>query len=284
MLFSNGLTFAETTPVSQEEAWGQTLTKYVDPNEINWLNTPDEKFMALYHDDSTGTLQGGVIILHGMGTHPDWPDVIAPLRKALPQSGWATLSIQLPAFEKGGQIKDYADSISSATLRIRAAIEQYKSNGIGNVVLLGHGLGAVMGASFLASNPDANIAAFVGISMPTYEDGETWMDLPKSIEKINLPMLDIYGSMDLASVTDNADKRARAARLVGMTASKNKQITRFETSGTATGGLSKVSGFISYRKFQIVGASHFFRGHERTLNKRIVGWLKRHARGMNIQN
>jgi hypothetical protein len=31
-----------------------------------------------------------------MGAHPDWPEVIQPLHSGLPESGWTTLSVQMP--------------------------------------------------------------------------------------------------------------------------------------------------------------------------------------------
>jgi pimeloyl-ACP methyl ester carboxylesterase len=273
---------AVSAPKNQELAWEQALIKSSDPNEIKWLRTPNEKFIALHSDDFTGTLRGGVILLHGMGGHPDWPDVISPLRKSLPKHGWSTLSIQLPTFEKGGQISDYNDTMATVSARIKAAIEHFLSIGNSNIVLLGHGLGSTMGASFLASTPDNGVAAFIGISMPYYRDGEEWMDLTKSIEKINLPMLDVYGSNDLTSVINNADKRALAARRGGLKASKNRQFDGFNRSATAKGAFSKIGGFIAYRKFQITGANHSFRGQERILSKRIIGWLKHHASGVSV--
>ena len=273
---------AVSAPKNQEIAWEQALMKSSDPNEIKWLRTPNEKFIALYSDDFTGTLRGGVILLHGMGGHPDWPDVISPLRKSLPKHGWSTLSIQLPTFEKGGQISDYNGTMAAVSARIKAAIEHFRSIGNSNIVLLGHGLGATMGASFLASTPDNGVAAFIGVSMPYYRDGEEWMDLTQSIEKINLPMLDVYGSNDLTSVIENADKRALAARRGGLKASKNRQFNGFNRSATAKGAFSKIGGFIAYRKFQIIGANHSFSGQEHILSKRIVGWLKHHASGVSI--
>ncbi len=282
-LLMASLSHAAPAPKSQELAWEQALVKSMDTNEIKWLRTPNEKFIALYNDDFTGTLQGGVILLHGMGGHPDWPDVISPLRQSLPRHGWATLSIQLPAFERGAQISDYGGTIADVSLRIEAAIKEFRENGIGNIVLLGHGLGAVMGASHLASNPNSGVAAFVAISMPTYKEGGAWMQLTNSIEKLRVPMLDIFGRNDLRSVINYADQRARAARRAGLNASKNRQVAGSQQSSTATGGFSKTGGFIAYRKFQIAGANHFFSGHERTLSKRIVGWLKHHASGVSIK-
>jgi len=281
-LHSSSPANAATTIKTQEITWEQVLMKSSDPNEIKWLRTPNEKFIALYNDDFTGTLHGGVILLHGMGGHPDWPDVISPLRKSLPKNGWSTLSIQLPAFEKGGQLADYAQSLNSVTARIKAAIEDFHSIGNGNIVLLGHGLGSTMGAAFLANTPNSGVTAFVGISMPHYHSGEEWMDLSKSIEKLNLPMLDVYGSNDLDSVINNSEKRALAARRGGLKASKNRQFTGFNRSATAKGAFSKVGGFIAYRKFKISGANHSFSGQERVLSKRIVGWLKHHASGVSL--
>lgn len=273
---------AANKPISQEPAWEKVLIESVNKSEIKWLKTPNEKFIALYSDEFTGTPRGAVIILHSMGGHADWPDVISPLRHSLPRHGWSTLSIQLPAFEKGARISDYSASINSAEQRIRAAIAHYKEMGNGNIVLLGHGLGAVMGASFLAGNPDHGTSAFIGVSMPSYKDGDDWMDLSGTIEKLNLPMLDIYGSNDLTSVIDHAELRARAARRGGMKASKNRQFTAFQRSATAKGAFSKVGGFIAYRKFEIAGANHFFSGQNAVLSKRIVGWLKHNASGISI--
>jgi len=282
-LCSNGLIVAETVQKMTETSWEQVLIESVDSSEINWLNTPDEKFMALYRDDTTGTLQGGMILLHDMGTHPDWPDVIAPLRQFLPQQGWATLSIQLPVFEKDGQVSNYAGTLASVTARIQAAIKHFRDLGNSNIVLLGHGLGAAMGAAFLTSNENSGIAAFVGVSMPIYQDGEEWMNLLKSIEKLNLPMLDIYGSNDFVSVTHYADKREQAARRSGLRVARTKQLTGFNRPATAKGAFSMEGGVIAYRKFQIVGANHSFRGYQHTLSKRIVGWLKHHAGSVSMQ-
>ncbi len=281
-LFSGAPGEAASSPRNHEKVWEEALLKSSAPDEIKWLTAANEKFIALYQDDFTGTLRGGVILLHDMGGHPDWPEVISPLRQSLPKHGWSTLSIQLPALEKGGQISDYADAITTATARIKAAIDYFRNINNSNIVLLGYGLGSVIGASFLATDADSGITAFIGISMPAYQEGESWMDLTTSIEQMNLPMLDLYGSNDLANVINFADKRALAARRGGLKASKNRQFSAFERSATATGAFSKTAGFIAYRKFLISGANHSFRGHEALLIKRIVGWLKHHASGMRI--
>ena len=55
-----------------------------------WLEASGERFLGIFTRSTTGVSLGGVIILPSLGRTPDWPDVIAPLRKALPTHGWST--------------------------------------------------------------------------------------------------------------------------------------------------------------------------------------------------
>ncbi len=70
--------------------------------QIVWLDTPEGKersnikFLGLEMLEQTSEPQGAVIFLHGVDQHPDWPQVIKPLRSILPESGWYTFSILLP--------------------------------------------------------------------------------------------------------------------------------------------------------------------------------------------
>ena len=52
-------------------------------------------------------VRGSIVLLHGRGVHADWPDNIGPLRIALAQNGWQTLSIQLPVLDKSAKYFDY---------------------------------------------------------------------------------------------------------------------------------------------------------------------------------
>ena len=54
----------------------------------------------------------------------------------------------------------------------------------------------------------------------------------------------------------------------------------FRLSASAQEGLSKRLGLIAYRQLKIAGAGHGFAGHEATLIKRVIGWLKHHAGGI----
>ncbi|MCG8427136.1 MAG: alpha/beta hydrolase family protein, partial [Chromatiales bacterium] len=188
-----------------------------------------------------------VIILHGRGAHPDWSDVINPLRSELPAHGWQTLSIQLPVAEAGAKDLVYQGLIPEALPRIAAAIDYFDQQGVQNVAIVAHSLGTLMGAAYLAENADSDaIKGFVAISMPLVE-GEGAANVPEVLGKLKVPMLDIYGSRDIASVRNTVRQRAIAIR---------------KGEGNA------------YRSLEIEGADHFFIGLESVLVGRVNGWLR----------
>jgi hypothetical protein len=84
----------------------QSLIHYMElmerKNEIVSLPGTNQDYYGLFLEESSGSPQGGVLILHDNQQHGHWPDIIAPLREYLPQHGWATLTIEL-ADEPGRQ-------------------------------------------------------------------------------------------------------------------------------------------------------------------------------------
>lgn len=79
-----------------QQARLQALADSSDTEDVQWLQTPYGKFLALYKREYTGDPKGGVILLHNPGQHADWPSSIAKLRQQLPEVGWASLAISLP--------------------------------------------------------------------------------------------------------------------------------------------------------------------------------------------
>ena len=65
-----------------------------------WLGEEGAEFLAIYGMDNTGSPQGALIILHDESHQPEWPIIITPLRKELPNFGWATLSLSIPNTER----------------------------------------------------------------------------------------------------------------------------------------------------------------------------------------
>jgi dienelactone hydrolase len=224
---------------------GETVTLEQDGN----------KFSGIYTDASTRKSEGAVLILHEMGSRPDEAETILPLRTELSKAGWASLSIELTALAAKTSRSSYGASMEAAQKRTQAGLEFLKGKGFKNTVLAGHGLGAVMGATLLASSSPSAIAGFVAIGMPLADDLTPPTDIFQAIEKIKIPMLDIYGERDLRSVLISADRRAATAAKAGNT---------------------------HYTRVKVHGADHSFTGMNTILAKRVRGWIEKNAPGMEL--
>ncbi len=246
--------FAHASDMDKEKRWEAQIVDALIVGEATKLKAGATEFLAIFAEHNTEKAMGGAIILHGIGAHPIWPEVIQPLRTQLPDHGWATLSLQMPILPNEAKTEDYAPLFDEALPRIQAGVDYLKKMGIQNIVIIAHSLGASMASFYLSDKPDPTISAFVGIGM-NHLKIQPKMDNTVSLRKITLPILDIYGSHDLANVINSAKARKTAA-----TKAKNKQ----------------------YTQLKIEGADHFFNNSENLLVKRIRGWLARYAAGTEL--
>lgn len=135
-----------------------------------------------------------VILCHGRGQYPDWM-VVNPLRKAINQQlGYHTLSIQMPVAEISW--REYLKLFKDAHQRIRLSIAALKQQGV-KIYLMGHSMGSRMATSFLAKNPDAGIAGFIGVGIRGHGEGD--LDSNENLRSVDIPVLDVFGD---ASVRD----------------------------------------------------------------------------------
>ncbi len=257
----------------------QIQKQQLEQGQVTWLDEGENRFFSIFMPDLSGSPKGGVIILHDAGSHPNQPEVIAPIRTHLPLHGWATIAIQLKPLK---QIADYAKQQDSTNKRVDMAVEYMQQAGLGNLVLLGHGSGAMAASAYLANEPSSTIRGFVAISLAVLPKRNDPNNIPKLIENISLPILDIYGSRDLSSVTNSARDRSMAARISSDQATRQKRLEPYMRSAQAMSSQQNMQGYIAYRQIRIEGASHDFRGSEAILTKRIVGWLERHAKGVAV--
>ena len=256
------------------------LAAAITVGEPQWLEADSTRFLGIYTRSTTGTTLGGAIILPSLGMTPDWPDVIAPLRKALPGHSWNTLAIELPMPDKGAdglwQLEPY---FIASRHRIQSAINYLQKNGITNIVLIGHGLGAAAAAVGVSGNDPLKVSGLAAISLGAPPGSEPKSYSPELLEKIHVPILDIYGSRDFDEVTANAAARETAARRGGLAALRSQQAEALKRSPQARLLSTDRNGYIAYRQLELMGADHSFRGAEPTLIKRIMGWLKKHSEG-----
>ncbi len=243
---------AGATDAAKEKRWADQIVDALIDGEAVWLEAGGHRFLGIWTEAETGKVEGGVILVHGMGVHPDWPDVIHPLRVALPQHGWATLSIQMPVLPNEAKVEDYAPVWKEVAPRLKAAVAFLRKQNIENIAVVAHSLGASMAASFLAAQPRSGVAAFVAIGM-TDITATPEMSSARALEKIRIPVLDLYGGNDLDAVRKSAPARAAAARRAGND---------------------------KYAQRRVPGADHFFAGMEETLVRQVRTWLKANAPGV----
>lgn len=258
---------------------GKSLEEGLSSGQAIWLNDGQAKFFTVFDADKSGHPKGGVIILHDANSHPDKPEVIRPLRTNLPTHGWPTVTIQLPHI---ASLNEYASNQETVNKRISSAIDHLKSNGLSNIALIGHGTGAMLATTYLATQPNPVIQAFVAVSLGMLDKNNKPESLIYQFEKIKVPILDIYGSNDLDHVTSTAMSRALAAKLSSDTATNSNQTDSYKRSAIAKSSTQKSQGYISYRQIILEGASHDFSGSANQLSKRIAGWLERHAKGVEV--
>ncbi|MBI5462656.1 MAG: DUF3530 family protein [Gammaproteobacteria bacterium] len=235
--------------MDKEKRWSDQIVDALLVGKAEWLEAGGQKFLGIYTEDQTGEPKGSAIVLHGIGVHPDWPDVVYPLRSELPNHGWATLSIQMPILPNEATLKEYIPLIKEAAPRIQAAQAFLKSKGTGPIVLIAHSLGASMATATLAEAGDPkNDSGYAGLIVIGMSSSalDPQLDTTAQIAKLKLPIFDLYGSRDLDEVLAATAPRAAAMRKAGHT---------------------------HYRQMAVEGADHFFVGVEEELVRWVQGWL-----------
>ncbi len=223
---SNGVVYADVSAAVPDRAREQRLKEQIvdallDGEPIELRTAADEPFLALQTDSATVPARGTAVILHGRGFHPDWADVVHPLRVGLTAHGWNTLSIQLPVLGKAARYYDYLPLFPAAGARIEAALDAARKLSAGRVVLIAHSCGSHMAQHWILSNDPATgqpFDAFVGIGMGA-TDYQQPMREPFALDKVKVPVLDLYGDDDYPAVHRLADERLAAMHAGGNAAS-----------------------------------------------------------------
>ena len=147
-----------------------------------------------------GTPRGGVVVVHGLGVHPDW-GLIGGVRGGLADAGYVTLSVQMPVLYANATRDDYRVTLPEAGERIAAAIAYLRGKGIARIAIVSHSLGATMANTYLA-RPDAlAIDAWIPVGM-----FGTFSTPPKEV------LFDVVAENDVTEVLAAAPLRARSLR------------------------------------------------------------------------
>ncbi len=242
------------------------------------LTVAGQEISATFQQETLGERHGAIVLLHDLGEELESNGVITPLRHQLLQYGWSTLTIKLdypfapkillgikPDSETNESTAESKDEKSKTDLtmdpditntddtkkealaslpaisnrqRIKAAIEFLKAKDIQQIIFLGHGRGGIVAINELATIA-TQISALILVGTPAAENNDEF-------NKLNLPILDMYGDQDLQGVSAAVDNR----KLV-----------------------IKRNGNIGYSYREIIGANHVFYGAEPLLLSTVRGWL-----------
>lgn len=235
-------TIACASDQAREQQYAAQIEESLVIGEAVRLEAGDVSFLALYTEADEETANAA-LILHGHGVHPNWADVIFPLRSGLAEHGWATLSLQMPVGERDSSIEDTIPLLPEVPPRIETGIAFLHERGYTNIVLIAHSFGAQMATYYLAHSANPPVGALVAVGLSAAETG--LLNTVGFMEKITVPMLDIYGSNDFDSVIATVPQRAGA------------QTTNAK-----------------YSQLQVDGADHFFSSHDDELLEHVRQWLE----------
>ena len=248
-----GLAVAWALPAQDLERERRLASEIVDSimdGEALTLHAEDTNFLAIYTESEIMPAHGAAIVLHGRGFHPDWAEVVRPLRTVLPEHGWHTLALQMPVLEKDATYYDYVPIFPAAFPRIAAGIAFLREQGISRIVIIAHSCSVHMTMAYIEAFGDTEFDAFVGIGMGATDFGQP-MKKPFPLEGMTVPVLDVFGSDDFPAVVREAPARAAAA-------------------GSAGNALS--------RQVMVDGADHYFRDKDDELIAVVSAWLESFSR------
>jgi predicted alpha/beta-hydrolase family hydrolase len=231
---SCAMAHAQTPDYAREKRWADEITPAILVGDAVYLTQKSgHKFLAIHAPHTKA--RAGVIVVHGMGVHPDW-NLINALRSQLAEQGYTTLSLQMPVLAADAKVESYPALFADAAERLQGAVTFLRDKGHRKVAIVSHSMGARMVNHFLSQGGAGEVDAWVaiGISSGAYLQPQTF----------KAPVLDIYGEKDFPAVLANAAKRADAIKRIR--------------------GSAQIS---------VAGADHYFNGTESDLTRHVKRFL-----------
>ncbi len=237
LVFAFFTTVLSASDFAKEQRWIDQVADSIMDGDVEMLPVGNREIFGIYTEADENPKHRAIIVIHGLGAHPNWAQIVQPVRVEMTQYGWNTLSIQMPVLANGIGGDQYAPLFVEVAPRIEAAITFLKQNEMQEIVLVSHSMGSAMSADYFAKNPNSAISKFVAIGLGA----------PNSVKDIHIPMFDLYGSDDFPNVLKNANKRKKNAQQAGNT---------------------------HYKQLEVLGANHFFDGKDEVLITIIKDWLE----------
>jgi len=190
---------------AREKKWADEITPGIVVGDPVYLEQANQhKFLGIYTEAANA--KAGVVVVHGIGIHPDW-GMIGTLRSQLADQGYTTLSIQMPILAVDAKAEAYPPTFPEAAERLQLAVDYLKGKGYKKIAIVSHSMGSRMSHFYMVKNPP-DVAAWAALGLASAD----------TYKGIKAPVLDLYGAKDLPAVLSGAKKRL--ASLKGNPASK----------------------------------------------------------------
>jgi hypothetical protein len=233
---------------AKEQRWADQITDQLIVGEPVWLEADGHRFLAIYTPAETPSPRGTVLLVHGMGAHPDWPQVIQPLRSGLSEGGWQSLSLQMPLPPEGIDRAGQMALLREGSDRLQAALAWLAEKNMTPVTVIAHSRGCADVLYYVATHNRSTITSLVLIGANGRYDTLPDDASPiRFLQDVKLPILDLYGENDLEGVLKTAPERRKAA-----------------------------TGNPGYQQMMVPAANHFFDGEEKSLLAKVTRWLESH--------
>jgi pimeloyl-ACP methyl ester carboxylesterase len=184
---------------AREKRWADEVIPTIMVGDPVYLDLSSEhKFLTIFSEAKEA--RAALVIVHGIGVHPDW-GIANTLRSRLVESGYTTLSIQMPVLAADAKSELYPATFPEAAQRIEKALSFLRSKGYKKIAIVSHSLGARMSLPFVLQN-QKSLVAWVALGIGGSDD----------YAGIKLAVLDVYGEHDLPQVLANAEKRASSLK------------------------------------------------------------------------
>ena len=206
-----------TSDYGREKKWADEVTPGIVVGEPMYLQQKNgHKFLGIYTEAPNAKM--GLIIVHGIGIHPDW-GMVGTLRQQLADQGYATLSIQMPILAVAAKPESYAATFPEGVERLQLAAAFLKEKGHKRIGIVSHSMGSRMAHAYMVSNPP-EVSGWASLGMQNVLGTKT----PITYKGIQVPVLDLYGANDLPNVLAGAS--ARKNSLQGKAGSKQVVIPK----------------------------------------------------------
>lgn len=239
-----------------------------EDTESHHLDPSNPNSRTLFKRDTTGDPVGALLIIHDQNHTPDWPGPIRQLRRQLPNHGWSTLSIHIDSPQQATEsltnkttvngtekptqllLKQKQHNQQILNQQIRSGFAFLNQQSLYNIVVIAEGSHASYTTILLKDVPSSSIAGFIALNIKPDALHDT-KKVAEHMSKITAPVLDLIPEVS---------RHSQFAR---------SRITKANQNAKT-----------NYQQYTLPGTIEHFYEKNDFLIKRIRGWLKSNAGGM----